>query len=115
MHQLQQIAKLNAEAIQALREGDSITARSKCLFVEEELRRYMERDADTQPFPIQGESTNTRPVRQLRQSWVPRWLAEVAYEYFARRFGIEQSLDRLAERGGFGRDELVGLIRREGW
>lgn len=113
MHQLQQIAKLNAEAIEALRAGDPITARSKCLFVEEEVRRYMEAGADTQPFPIQGETTTTRPVRRLRQSWIPRWLAEVAYEYYASQYGKQQSLDRLAERGGFGRDELIGLIRRE--
>lgn len=113
MHQLQQIAKLNAEAIQALRDGDPITARSKCLFVEEEVRRYMSADADVQPFPIQGEVTNSRPVRRLRQSWVPRWLAEVAYVYYANTYGKSQSLDRLAERGGFGRDELIGLIRRE--
>lgn len=113
MHQLQQIAKLNMEAIEALRAGDPITARSKCLFVEEEVRRLLEAHADVQPFPIQGETTTTRPIRRLPQSWVPKWLAEVAYEYYASKFGKAQSLDRLAERGGFGRDELVGLIRRE--
>ena len=113
MHHMQRIAKLNAEAIDALRAGDFIAARSKCLFVEKEIRGWMAADADIQPFPIQGENTTTRPVRRFCQSWIPRWLAEVAYDYYANRYGAGQSLDRLAERGGFGRDEVVGLIRRE--
>jgi len=40
-------------------------------------------------------------------------LAEIAYEYYSSRYGKEQSLERLAERGGFGRFELVEFIRRD--
>jgi len=61
---------------------------------------------DTRPFPIQIE-------RGGDGSTIPWWLAEVAYKSYARCFGRDQSLERLAERGGFGRDELVGLIRKE--
>ncbi len=61
----------------------------------------MSAPGDTRPFPIQqgGE--------------VPWWLAEIAYEYYASQFGREQSLQRLADRRGFGREELVAFIRRE--
>ncbi len=50
-------------------------------------------------FPIQG---------GLTISWVA---AEHAYEHYVRFFGTEQSLDRLAERGGFGLFEFVDLYR----
>lgn len=43
---------------------------------------------------------------------IPWWLAEIAFEYYHENWR-EQSLERLAERGGFGVAELVGLIRRE--
>jgi hypothetical protein len=52
------------------------------------------------PFPIQGGGS------------IPWWLAEVAFEYYHENWR-EQSLQRLAERGGFGVTELVSLIRRE--
>ncbi len=61
---------------------------------------------DTRPFPIQAES------RAEPASSIPWWLAEVAYKYYHERWP-EQSLERLAERRGFGRAELVALIRRE--
>ena len=44
---------------------------------------------------------------------IPWWLAEIAYGYYSNRYGREQSLERLRERGGFGREELVHLLRRE--
>lgn len=69
---------------------------------------------DTRPFPIQGnisyvddEGQRVRPM----PSAIPWWLAEVAYEYYSKRYGGQQSLERLAERGGFGRKELVMFIR----
>lgn len=40
-------------------------------------------------------------------------LGRVAYEEYARRFGNSQSLERLAERGGFGVCELSALF--PGW
>lgn len=52
------------------------------------------------PFPIQGGGS------------IPWWLAEVAFEYYHENWK-SQSLERLAERGGFGVAELVGFIRRE--
>lgn len=52
------------------------------------------------PFPIQGGGQ------------IPWWLAEIAYEYYHEHWP-DQSLERMAERGGFGVSELVGLIRRE--
>ncbi len=72
-------------------------------------------DNDARPFPIQGETALERDeegrVFQLSPSTIPWWLAEIAYQEYARRFGTDQSLERLAERGGFGRDELLMLLR----
>lgn len=36
-----------------------------------------------------------------------------AWEHYARRFGRDQSAERLAERGGFGWAELVELLGHE--
>jgi hypothetical protein len=51
-----------------------------------------------------------RPLRS-----VPRWIAELAHEDYARRY--DQSFDRLHERGGFSANELIGhlaaALRRE--
>ena len=62
---------------------------------------------DSRPFPIQGELG--RPP--LPESTIPWWLAEIAYEHYAAHH--DQPLERIAERGGFGREELVKYIRRE--
>ncbi len=64
-------------------------------------------DDDTRPFPIQRES------RGKEASTIPWWLAEIAYEYYSSQYGTGQSLERLAERHGFGRNELVAFIRRD--
>lgn len=61
---------------------------------------------DHGPFPILKE-------RGQPSGTIPLCLAEIAYEEYARRFGRSQSLERMAERGGFGRVELVKLIRGE--
>lgn len=66
---------------------------------------------DTRPFPIQG-GGSVRGKGELGPTVIPWWLAEVAYEYYHSRWP-GQSLERLAERGGFGREELIGFIRRE--
>ncbi len=71
---------------------------------------------DTRPFPIQhGESYRDLDGRMIspRPSTVPWWLAEIAYEYYSGLYGKQQSLERLAERGGFGRLELVRFLRRD--
>lgn len=48
-------------------------------------------------FPIQG---------GLTVSWEA---AERAYEHYAKLYGRQQSLERLAQRGGFGIREFVEL------
>lgn len=72
---------------------------------------------DTRPFPIQGAKVTTRDDQGVPTkpgpSTIPWWLAEIAYECYSGSYGTSQSLERLAERGGFGRDELVNLIRKE--
>ena len=60
-------------------------------------------------FPIQAEYS----PKQLPATEIPWWLAEVAYEEYVEKFGNDQSLERLAERGGFGRYELLTLLRKE--
>lgn len=54
-------------------------------------------------FPIQRGGT---------VDWVA---AEQAYAAYAKSFGREQSLDRLAERGGFGIYEFCRLYRDGAW
>lgn len=54
----------------------------------------------SKPFPIQ-------------QGFPIPWeLAERAYLYYAERFGSDQSLERLAQRGGFGMQEFACLLAR---
>lgn len=67
---------------------------------------------DNQPFPIQG--GHIGPNINYNPCSIPWWLAEEAYQEYSKRYGNGQSLERLAERGGFGREELLRLLRREG-
>lgn len=63
---------------------------------------------DTRPFPIQGDFG---PPRH-QSSTIPWWLAEEAYKIYHHHFASSnQSLQRLADRGGFGRQELLMLLR----
>ncbi len=41
---------------------------------------------------------------------VPLYIAELAYSIYVRRGGGDQSLERLAERGGFGAGEMDDLL-----
>ena len=68
-------------------------------------------DDDVRPFPIQGELSTSRWGKR-EACTVPWWLAKEAYSFYVELYGSRQSLERLAERGGFGRDELLGLLRR---
>lgn len=52
------------------------------------------------PFPIQHGGS------------IPWWLAEIAYEHYHENWP-GQTLERMAERGGFGVKELIALIRKE--
>ncbi len=64
------------------------------------------------PFPIQGDGF-VRGKGEVPATVIPWWLPEIAYEHYVKRWGNDQSLERLAERGGFGRTELVSLLRKE--
>ena len=66
---------------------------------------------DTRPFPIQGNSFTGGPA-YTKLSTIPWWLAEEAYAYYSATYGKGQSLERLAERGGFGREELLLFLRK---
>jgi len=55
-------------------------------------------------FPIQAEDGKSK-------TFIPWWLAEIAYKYYTCK--SSQSLERIADRGGFGRQELVALLRKE--
>jgi hypothetical protein len=68
-------------------------------------------ESDSRPFPIQGGYDNNR--HRLDRSTIPWWLAEEAYAHYKKLFGDGQSLERIAHRGGFGREELLTLLRRE--
>ena len=64
---------------------------------------------DNRPFRIQGGNSHGK-WRRAEPSTIPWWLAEVAYKEYAKRYGTQQSLERLNERGGFGRQELLDLL-----
>jgi len=70
---------------------------------------------ENRPFPIMESSPkrdkNGR-MRYERPCTVPWWLAEIAYKHYRHLYGGDQSLKRIAERGGFGRIELVTLLKR---
>lgn len=68
---------------------------------------------DNRPFPIQGNDFNEVTREWSEPCTIPWWLAEEAYIYYSAKFGTSQSLERLAERGGFGRSELLMLLRKD--
>ena len=69
---------------------------------------------DIRPFPIQGDLyRDIEGIIHKKSCTIPWWLAEIAYEYYSSLYGKGQSLERLAERGGFGRLELVRFIRKD--
>ena len=63
--------------------------------------------SDIRPFRIQGDYGKP----PLAACTIPWWLAEIAYIEYSRRYGTQQSLERINERMGFSRDELVNLLR----
>lgn len=58
------------------------------------------------PFNIQAEDG-------IPPGTVPWWLAKQAYLEYQKRYGSDQSLETLHERGGFGATEFLKLLRRE--
>jgi len=69
------------------------------------------KELDSRPFPIQREWHRDGRWGERCECSVPWWLAEVAYTEYVRLYGRQQSLERLAERGGFGREELLDLLK----
>ena len=69
-------------------------------------------ESDARTFPIQSDGL-VRGKGHTTVTAIPWWLAEIAYEHYKERWGGGQTLEGLAKRGGFGRDELVKLIRQE--
>ena len=63
-------------------------------------------------FPIQAESRRGEDgkVVEIPKLMIPWSVAEVASLEYSRRYGTRQSLARLAQRGGFGREELLDLL-----
>jgi hypothetical protein len=58
-----------------------------------------------------GKSIDYRPLIHNDPCTIPWWLAEEAYKVYSAKYGTYQSLERLAERGGFGRKELLLLLQ----
>jgi hypothetical protein len=54
--------------------------------------------AESKKFPLLGGQSNIGSI--------PWWIAEQAYIGYASKYGDQQSLERLAERGGFGIEEM---------
>ena len=63
---------------------------------------------DERRFPIQGhtEENENGSLRRVLPMTVPWIVGEIAYNEYARRYGTQQSLERLAERAGFGQGEM---------
>lgn len=71
------------------------------LFAVESGKVRLERPEPVKMFPIQNErGAKPHPNR------IPWSVAEKAYSVYASRYGKSQSLERLAERGGFGPGEM---------
>jgi len=60
-------------------------------------------------FPIQADYRHGKEAGEI-----PWWLAEEAYREYEHRYHNGQTLERLAERGGFSSGELLDLLRNTG-
>ncbi len=70
----------------------------------ERLRtKLAEGERSNKEFPILGDNGNNIGK-------IPWWVAEQAYMVYANKYGDQQSLERLAERGGFGINELNDFL-----
>lgn len=64
-------------------------------------------------LPVQGQSTDLdgwKIVPGEPSTKAPEWLLRLAYRDYAARYGTSQSFERLHERGGFGRLELLAHL-----
>jgi len=66
------------------------------------MTRPLTESRDVRWFPVITDRT-ARP----RNNKIPWRLAEIVYEEYSRRYGTDQSLERIAERGGFGLLEIA--------
>lgn len=70
---------------------------------------------DIRPFPIQHgtrkRNENGRLMPRPPACTIPWWLAEEVYRGYVLAHGQIQTLDRIAERGGFSRDEVLWYLR----
>ena len=58
-----------------------------------------------------GRELDTFPIQKdLGESKVPLCVAEEAYKEYSARYGTNQTLQRLGERGGFGSSEIAILL-----
>jgi hypothetical protein len=69
----------------------------KLKVVEKERDELRQQKVDNKVFPIQ----QGQPI--------PWHVAEIAYRHYAKAYGTDQSMNRLAERGGFGWTEFLHL------
>ena len=70
--------------------------------------------------PVQSEvHPDHRSENRYRSPWVKpagtvTWAEHLeSFEVYAKRYGREQSAERLAERGGFGYYEMAGFLGHE--
>lgn len=64
--------------------------------------------------PVQAELVDRKRGTPGRPSGSIAWTEHMeAFAAYAKRYGTGQSAERLAERGGFGWDELVALLGHE--
>ena len=59
--------------------------------------------------PLQGEWTRESHTN-MPHCTIPKWLAEIAYTRYIEHGGHGQTLERLCERGGFGRSEFLAFL-----
>lgn len=63
------------------------------------LEKYLGKD-ESMGYPIQdGEN-------------IPEWLAKLVYQGYVNVYGNTQSYERIRERGGFGKAEVLQLLNR---
>jgi hypothetical protein len=63
--------------------------------------------------PVQGDHRMPKGERGREPGWVAWSEHEAAWEDYARRYGKDQSAQRIADRGGFSYRELVDHLGHE--
>lgn len=71
-----------------------------------DIDKLLARDAKRKRFPIQRGNRGVAP-HPLTVSWET---AELAYSVYSAHYGRGQSLERLAQRGGFGPEEMDAYL-----